>query len=230
MSDDGYSDTYSDDFAPYDDYYEDDDLAALVDAMAETAFAQGDPIWDDFDVDYDTTEYHSDWEEYYSDGEFYEEEVVVPNMAGGGGGKGGGVDGKKSEVVGTGMVERGRGGGPRAGRRMPPRKRRKIEEKGVGVVGVSVGATVVGTGEDEAEDGGRKKEGPTGASPITATGGKKNTTVIVPVAKEEKRNGTAIVGKEKDGPAKAEQGAGVAKLDTRKRKPSLEGDETLSID
>ena len=26
MSDDGYSDTYSDDFAPYDDYYEDDDL------------------------------------------------------------------------------------------------------------------------------------------------------------------------------------------------------------
>ncbi|CAZ79510.1 unnamed protein product [Tuber melanosporum] len=228
MSDDGYSDTYSDDFAPYDDYYEDDDLAALVDAMAETAFAQGDPIWDDFDVDYDTTEYHSDWEEYYSDGEFYEEEVVVPNMAGGGG-KGGGVDGKKSEVVGTGVVERGRGGGPRAGRRMPPRKRRKIEEKGVGVVGVSVGATVMGTGEDEAEDGGRK-ERPTGANPITATEGKKNTTVIVPVAKEEKRNGTVIVGKEKDGPAKAEQGAGAPKLDTRKRKPSVDGNEILSID
>jgi len=26
MSDDGYSDTYSEDYAPYDDYYEDDDL------------------------------------------------------------------------------------------------------------------------------------------------------------------------------------------------------------
>lgn len=192
--------------------------------MAETAFAQGDPIWDEFDVDYDTTEYHSDWEEYYSDGEFYEEEVVVPNMAGG---KTGGVDGKKSEVVRAGMEERGRVGG---GRRMPPRKRRKIEEKGVGVVGVSVGATVTGTGKDEVEDGGREKEVTTGISPITAAGGKKNATVIVPVAKEEKRNGTVIVGKEKGGSAKAEQDAEAPKLDTRKRKPSTEENEGLSID
>jgi len=35
--------------------------------MAVTAFAQGDPICDEYDVDYDTTEYHSGWE-YYSDG------------------------------------------------------------------------------------------------------------------------------------------------------------------
>ncbi|CUS08369.1 unnamed protein product [Tuber aestivum] len=225
MSDDGYSDTYSDDFAQYDDYYEDDDLAALVDAMAETAFAQGDPIWDEFDVDYDTTEYHSDWEEYYSDGEFYEEEVVVPSMAGGGG-KAGGVGGKKNEVAGAGVVERGRGGG----RRMPPRKRRKIEEKGVGIVGVSVGATLAGAGEDETEDGGRGKEGTTGASPITTTGGRGNATVIVPVVKEEKRNGTVIIEGERGSPAKAERGAEVPKLDTRKRKPSTEGNETLSTD
>jgi len=195
--------------------------------MAETAFAQGDPIWDEFDVDYDTTEYHSDWEEYYSDGEFYEEEVVAPNMAGSGR-KAGGVDEKKSEVVRTGAEERVRGGG--GGRRMPPRKRRKIEEKGVGVVGVSVGATVTGMRNDEVEDGGRAKEGTTRIGPIAAAGGKKNTTVIVPVSKEEKRNGTVIVGKEKGGPAKTEQDPEAPKLDTRKRKPSTEGNEALSID
>jgi len=193
--------------------------------MAETAFAQGDPIWDEFDVDYDTTEYHSDWEEYYSDGEFYEEEVVVPNMAGGG--KAGGVDGKKSEVARTGVEERGRVGG---GRRMPPRKRRKIEEKGVGIIGVSVGATVTGIRKDEVEDAGREKEGATRVGPIATAGGKKNTTVIVPVSKEEKRNGTVIVGKEKGGPVKAEQDAEAPKFDTRKRKPSTEGNEALSID
>lgn len=41
--------------------------------MAETAFAQGEPIWDEFDAEYDTTEYHSDWS-YYSDGGFFSDE------------------------------------------------------------------------------------------------------------------------------------------------------------
>lgn len=41
--------------------------------MAETAFAQGEPIWDEFDAEYDTAEYHSDWS-YYSDGGFFSDE------------------------------------------------------------------------------------------------------------------------------------------------------------
>lgn len=41
--------------------------------MAETAFAQGEPIWDEFDAEYDTADYHSDWS-YYSDGGFFSDE------------------------------------------------------------------------------------------------------------------------------------------------------------
>lgn len=41
--------------------------------MAETAFAQGEPIWDEFDAEYDTVDYHSDWS-YYSDGGFFSDE------------------------------------------------------------------------------------------------------------------------------------------------------------
>lgn len=41
--------------------------------MAETAFAQGEPIWNEFDAEYDTAEYHSDWS-YYSDGGFFSDE------------------------------------------------------------------------------------------------------------------------------------------------------------
>ncbi|KAH8147670.1 uncharacterized protein LAJ45_08134 [Morchella importuna] len=53
MSDDGFDDDFDDGFGFIDDldYQDDDELSALVDSMAETAFAQGDPIWDEFEAD-----------------------------------------------------------------------------------------------------------------------------------------------------------------------------------
>ncbi|RPB10473.1 hypothetical protein P167DRAFT_607264 [Morchella conica CCBAS932] len=79
MSDDGFDDDFDDGFGFIDDldYQDDDELSALVDSMAETAFAQGDPIWDEFEAEYDTTEYHSDWS-YYSDGGFFSDEEKAP--------------------------------------------------------------------------------------------------------------------------------------------------------
>lgn len=91
--------------------------------MAETAFAQGDPVWDEFDAEYDTTEYHSDWS-YYSDGGFFSDEEQPP-----------GPGGKKKEqdnaVAGAGVngqvsVNGGTGTGAKVNSGRPLRKRRKL--------------------------------------------------------------------------------------------------------
>lgn len=94
--------------------------------MAETAFAQGEPIWDEFDAEYDATEYHSDWS-YYSDGGFFSDEEQA------------GEDGKKSKVgsIGAGLTGATRGvkeGSGGTGQKMtdvkvagrPARKRRRL--------------------------------------------------------------------------------------------------------
>lgn len=104
--------------------------------MAETAFAQGEPIWNEFDAEYDTAEYHSDWS-YYSDGGFFsdeehtgEEEMKKKKSTAG--------QGVSGEVMG--VTDVGGGAGEKttaakiAGR--PARKRRRLmivdeSEKGV---------------------------------------------------------------------------------------------------
>lgn len=97
--------------------------------MAETAFAQGEPIWDEFDAEYDTAEYHSDWS-YYSDGGFFSDEEQTGEE--GGKKKSTAGQGVMGGVVGIEEVTEGIGGGTGkkttaakvAGR--PARKRRRL--------------------------------------------------------------------------------------------------------
>lgn len=172
--------------------------------MAETAFAQGEPIWDEFDAEYDTAEYHSDWS-YYSDGGFFSDE----EQTGEGGGK------KKKSTVGQevkGRVTEGVGGG--TGEKMtaakvagrPARKRRRLMVA------------------DESEKGTLES---------APTPGKVTSTVIVPPATTPvKKKHTELGGKvnevdKKIGPdkdsAKTSLGAGVAAIRaSMKRKPSTD--------
>lgn len=175
--------------------------------MAETAFAQGEPIWDEFDAEYDTAEYHSDWS-YYSDGGFFSDE----EQTGEEGGK------KKKSTVGqvvggvtgaAGVTESvGRGTGEKttaakvAGR--PARKRRRLIT-------------------DESEKG-ALESGP--------TPGKVTSTVIVPPVTTTVKKKPTELGKvnevdkmidpDKDS-AKISLGAGVAAIRaSMKRKPSTD--------
>lgn len=173
--------------------------------MAETAFAQGEPIWDEFDAEYDTAEYHSDWS-YYSDGGFFSDEEQTREEGG---------KKKKSTVgqvvAGVGVTECVSGGtGEKttaakvAGR--PARKRRRL--------------MVVDESEKETLESG-------------PTPGKVTSTVIVPpVTTPVKKKPTELGGKvnevdKKIGPdkdsAKTSLGAGVAAIRaSMKRKPSTD--------
>lgn len=178
--------------------------SALVDSMAETAFAQGEPIWDEFDAEYDMADYHSDWS-YYSDGGFFSDEEPEE-------------EGKKKStagrMMGTGGVVGGSGSGGTgekttaakvSGR--PARKRRRL--------------MVV----DESEKG---------ALESTSTPGKVTSTVIVPsVTTPVKKKPTKLEGKanevdkkigpNKDSPVKTSSGTDVATIRaSMKRKPSTD--------
>lgn len=204
--------------------------------MAETAFAQGEANWDGFEIAYETAEYHSDWEEYYSDGGFYEDENVVPSIAGkkkvGGGVGGVGLGNGKGVKVGGNV-----GGGSSSIRaKIPPRKRRKIED---GVPGVRVG---------EEGDGGKKKGAGTAMVIVPVT--VKSEDIVVG-GEEKVVNGSGCLERASsvelvDGqggvvvaspPLVGDNGVlarepaknierGQKQADTRKRKPSTEGTES----
>lgn len=174
--------------------------------MAETAFAQGEPIWNEFDAEYDTAEYHSDWS-YYSDGGFFSDEEHTGEEE---------MKKKKStagqEVLGEVVGVTGVGGG--AGEKMtaakvagrPARKRRRL--------------MIV----DESEKG---------VPESTSTLGKVTSTVIVPsVTTPTKRKPVELgeklnevdkkIDPDKDS-AKTSSGAGVAAIRaSMKRKPSTD--------